>query len=248
MSILSDLTRSDREDDVFGRYAVLLASLVTLLLALPVFRNTPGGSVRFSILLSLVLIAAIYVNSVHRWLLILGTLLGGSAIAATAIGQFAGSEPALLVARSLGLGLLVMTTLLMLASLMLEDRVSRDTILGGICVYLLIGLCYAMAFLVALSLDPGALLRDGAPLGAAGGAGSERSAHVLYFSFVTLTTLGFGDIAPSGELTQTLTVAEATTGQLYVAIFIARLVGLYLAAGRKDRESAAVPQDERGDS
>jgi hypothetical protein len=208
----------------------------------------PGGGVRFSILLSLVLIAAIYVNSVRRWLLIVGVLIGGSAIAATAAGQATGSEPAILIARSLGLALLGMTTLLMLNTLMHEERVSRDTIIGGICVYLLFGLCFAMAHLVAFSLDPGALLRDGMPLEQAVGDASARSASILYFSFVTLTTLGFGDIAPVGELTETLTIAEAIIGQLYVAIFIARLVGLYIAGARLDLESRLASLTEEGGS
>ena len=64
------------------------------------------------------------------------------------------------------------------------------------------------------------------------GAGPGFS-DFLYFSFVTLTTLGYGDVTPVHDVAQMLAVAEAVTGQLYLTIFVARLVGLYVGARRR---------------
>ncbi len=244
MNILKDLAKSDEEPGSLGRHSLLLASLVGLLVALPVLRPVPGGGLRFSILLSLVLTAAVHVSSRHRWTLILAVLLGGGAIAAVALTEATGSMTARIASGSLGLGLLSLTIFLMLNALMRAERVSRDTIIGGICVYLMIGLGFTLAYSLAINLEPSALMQGGLPLGESSADSSARSAKILYFSFVTLTTLGFGDITPSGELAQMLVTAEAVIGQLYIAIFIARLMSLYLVGDRERRQSSASGRDE----
>ncbi len=78
---------------------------------------------------------------------------------------------------------------------------------------------------------------------------STLPSRLLYFSFVTLTTTGFGDIIPQTEIAQMVTAAEALTGQLYVAIFVARLMGLHIEAGRLrtepgDRIERTVSEDD----
>ena len=239
MNILKIMSKSDEEADSLGRHALLLASLVSLLVALPFFRTVPGGGLRFSILLSLVLIAAVYVNSRNRWTFVAAVALGSAAIALNAVGEATGSVTAYIASTSLALGLLISTTLLMLSTLVRAERVSTDTIIGGICVYLMIGVGFAMAYILALILDPSALVAGDLPLGGDANDTSSRAANVLYFSFVTLTTLGFGDIRPSGELTRMLVTAEAIIGQLYVAIFIARLVALYIAGDRERLSNSA---------
>ena len=87
---------------------------------------------------------------------------------------------------------------------------------GAIAVYLLLGLAWAYAYQLLAYLDPGAY--SGA-VTASGGFSSWT-----YFSFVTLATLGYGDIAPVHPVARSLATAEAITGQLYLAILIARLV------------------------
>jgi voltage-gated potassium channel len=237
-NFLKELAESDEDQGTVGRHTLLLASLIGLFVALPILRATPGGGIRFSIMLSLVLIAAIYVNSLRPWTLLVGVFVGGGAIAATAVSEATGAAYAPLVSQSLSLLLLILTTLMMLNTLVRADRVSKDTIIGGICVYLMIGLSFAVAYLIILGFDADALIKAGRPLNELRGDASAGSAQVLYFSFVTLTTLGFGDIAPAGEIAQTVVVWEAIIGQLYVAIFIARLMALYIAGDRYDRDRA----------
>jgi hypothetical protein len=59
--------------------------------------------------------------------------------------------------------------------------------------------------------------------------GKGEPTAVLYFSFATLTTLGYGDIVPVSAIARTLATLEAITGQLYLAVLVARLVGLHIA-------------------
>lgn len=101
-------------------------------------------------------------------------------------------------------------------------RITVNTIQGGICIYLMLGLLWALFYGMTSTLDPDAFTQT---LFVRGGGYTQ----VTYFSFTTLTTLGYGDITPVSELAQVLTNVEAIIGQLYPSIFIALLVGGYLS-------------------
>ena len=94
---------------------------------------------------------------------------------------------------------------------------------GAVAAYLLLGLAWALAYELVALLASGAF--SGAGLG-----GAERPSFV-YFSFVTLTTVGYGDVTPVHPVARSLAVAEALTGQLYPAILLARLVSLATGSG-----------------
>ena len=122
--------------------------------------------------------------------------------------------------------LLTMTGLALLAALVLwqvflPGRIDVYRILGAIAAYLLIGLLFAQVFRLIAQWVPGAFLLHGAPL--------DYDTIVplfRYYSFVTLTTLGFGDLSPVHPLARSMTVLEALIGVLYPAVLIARLVSL----------------------
>ena len=102
------------------------------------------------------------------------------------------------------------------SDVMTDERVTNQTLLGAISAYFLIGQIFAWVY---LSL-PGYL--DDEVISPAGGAGFTD-----YYSYVVLTTLGFGDVTPVGALAQRVTVLEALIGQMFLAILIGRLVALY---------------------
>ena len=101
--------------------------------------------------------------------------------------------------------------------------VNSDIIKGGICIYLLIGLLWSLFYVLVYELDPMAF-----KIG-------EDSINFVYFSYLTLTTVGYGDITPVNEFAKMLTNLESITGQLYLAILIAQLVGIRIA--QQARES-----------
>jgi len=121
-----------------------------------------------------------------------------------------------------GAGIVVLRTVLR------STRVDRAEVYGAVCFYLMLGIWWATAyaFFDRLDLQPAAFSRDlisaGEPYPAGGGAFGE----LLYFSYVTLTTVGYGDLVPTHPITRNLAVFEAITGQLYIAILLARLVSL----------------------
>ena len=118
--------------------------------------------------------------------------------------------------------------------------------MGGINVYLLLALMFAELHIVTECLNPGAYQQGGVHLVEHGGAVAEcLHTPFVYFSFVTLTTLGYGDVTPMTPGAQFLCAAEAVIGQLYVAILIGGLVALWIG-GRVVKEESELELPEAG--
>jgi hypothetical protein len=109
-------------------------------------------------------------------------------------------------------------------------EVSVDKIFAAMVAYLLAGLGFAAAYQAIVALAPASFALPAAPDGA--GAAELIEVQLIYFSFVTLATLGYGDITPRLPLAQMLAVVEAVAGQFYVAVVIAWLVSAYAAQRR----------------
>ena len=107
--------------------------------------------------------------------------------------------------------------LLMSYKIFESSRVTVDTIGGGIDVYMLLGFLWMFLYYLIYCLDPQAFHYSTTP----------SITYFLYFSFSTLTTIGFGDVFPINKWAMILACLEGIVGQLYLAIYIARLVGLY---------------------
>jgi hypothetical protein len=123
----------------------------------------------------------------------------------------------------LPVALLVTATLPVTLSRVLHHvRVTHETVLGALCTYVLVGLLFAFLFLAVADF------RD-APFFAQ--AGAHQQSEYLYFSFVTLTTLGFGDLSPAVGLPQALVALEALLGQIFLVTLVARLVTLWVRQG-----------------
>ena len=95
--------------------------------------------------------------------------------------------------------------------------VTRDRLYGAVSVYLLLGVAWASVYAFVEALQPGSFAA----------ANPTPRIDFIYFSFVTLTTLGYGDITPVTDRAHSLALLEAVTGVLYIAVLIARLVSLY---------------------
>jgi Ion channel len=120
-------------------------------------------------------------------------------------------------------------SLLLLLGIVLAQTLRRGPITfhriqGAVAAYLLLGVIWAHAYSLL------AILRPGAFSGPVDTADGPRA--LLYFSFVTLTTVGYGDVLPVHPVARSLAVLEAVVGPLYLAILVARLVSLAVAPGR----------------
>ncbi len=137
----------------------------------------------------------------------------------------------LLANTLLGIAFLVFATLAILRRVVAEGPVTRHRIEGAVAVYLLIGVIFGSVFAFIAMTVPGAFDLAGLP---AGGWTRENYDAVMgdfsYFSFVTLTTVGYGDVTPLGNVAKQFAVLEALIGQLYPAILLARLVSLQVSS------------------
>jgi voltage-gated potassium channel len=106
------------------------------------------------------------------------------------------------------------------------QRVTAETLLGAVSGYLLLGLAFATLFGILERVTPGSLQGHSASVDLA------QFSDLLYFSFVTLTTVGYGDITPARDGAQLLAIGEAIVGQFYIAAVVARLISLHVSSGK----------------
>ena len=117
----------------------------------------------------------------------------------------------------------IWVTWLVIGQVLFSGPIDSNKIVGAICVYLLLGLIWALCYLLIAQLVPGAYNGlEQAPW-------YENFSAVAYYSYVTLTTLGYGDISPVVPIARFLVYMEAITGVFYMAILVASLVGIRLS-------------------
>ena len=117
----------------------------------------------------------------------------------------------------------IFITVILLSRILKDNKVTSDTLYGAACIYLLMGLAWMTAFQLVEGMQPGSFYIDPAR----NVDGIVNWADLLFYSFATLTTLGYGDITPITSPARSLAALEAVTGVLYIAFLVARLVGLH---------------------
>ena len=215
-------------------YTRLFVAVAVLVLWGPFSKTIPGGGRISGILFAAVLATAVIEVSPDRRAVGRSLLLGGPAILAQLTGAAATSLPAwgtALVLASTG-AFLGYVLALLLKDILSHETVTVETIRGAVTIYLLIGLAWITIYALILLADPGAIAFSDALRAQVGNRPEEYFSILEYFSFVTLTTLGYGDISPVTPVARIAAGTEAVVGQLYIAITIARLVGLQIAASR----------------
>lgn len=120
--------------------------------------------------------------------------------------------------------LLAFVTWSVLREVLSHQRVTSETVNGALCVYLLVALIWSQVYTILEATDPGSFRL---PEGAGGDVALQQT--LTYFSVVTQTTLGYGDVVPATPSARSLAVGQAIFGQLYLAVLIARLVALEIA-------------------
>jgi voltage-gated potassium channel len=206
------------------------ASLLVLLLAnfffLELIDDPRWGAVVSTLLAAVALVVAISDPEAGTTLKRRHIVSIAACVALAPIVLFVNSESVIGLTYLLPVVLLVTATLPVTISRTLQHRrITHETVLGALCAYVLVGLLFAFVY---LAVDE---LRD-APFFAQ--PGPHAQSEYLYFSFVALTTLGFGDLSPAVGLPQALTVLEALTGQIFLVTLVARLVTLWVRQSERE--------------
>ena len=216
----------------FRRFSTvqLLIALAVFLIGAPFVEEFEGGRLVLSLLLSLVLLAAVFAVADRKRTLTIALVLAVPAIAGRWINHF---WPDLIhpsVFLVCALMLLAFVIAHMLRFVLRAPVVTVEVLCGSIAAYLMLGLMWTLAYWLVDQLTPGGAFS----FNTNGGGQSINGFSGFYFSFITLSTVGYGDITPVSRFARWLAALEAMTGLLYVAVLIARLVALYSSAKPDD--------------
>lgn len=215
-------------------FLALLVSMIALLVVPSFWEENFLGGLPVMVLFSSVMLAGIWSAAEDRRVFRFGLVLLIPTLAARWYVFVDPVAAAFLASSFTTLIFLLFTTAVVLAAVLRERQISLDTISGGISVYFLLGVAWAVAYGMLEVIHPGSfpVREDGMELGSALRHGWLND--LLYLSFVTLSTLGYGDLTPLTRPARVLATLEAIVGQLFIAIFIARLVGMHIAQGPSD--------------
>lgn len=208
-----------------GRHLALLISLLILFTITPCIESLRHGLVIMDLLAAGVVVAGSYVLSPRKHLFF--AAVGLSAIATVMSGILLLRQEHWIVVAWLACiaSLSVYLSVTILTYVLRSGRVTTDKIFAAICVYLLVGYAWTFGYALLDELNPGAFVA------LSPSDSFQYVTHVLelrYFSFMTLTTVGYGDIVPVSSGARTLAVLESVTGQIYLTVLVARLVGLHI--------------------
>ena len=201
----------------------LLIALALLFVSVPFVEEIKGGEIIVAILLTLVLVSAVLAVTSSRLTLIVALVLAIPAISGRWINHFWPHllPPAVFLVPTLVLIALVVVYLLRFV--LSAPRVDTEVLCASISAYLMLGLIWTLAYWLVDLVTPDAFAFNTT----AGAKESMKGFNAFYFSFITLSTVGYGDITPVSKVARMLAALEAMTGLLYVAVLIARLVALY---------------------
>lgn len=227
----------------FGRYAILLVHL----LLLPVLSVLTEGHPKAE-LLAMVAEQCIFLGAAAalggRRMLVIGVPLVIPGVITLATTFVLGAIPDdhfwfWALARAVTFIVPILTVaLLILVDVLAARQIVFDMICGALCVFVLFGMCWANLFTLLERLAPGSFAIDFGRYHVDAAADPLAAAGVFtYYSFVTLTTVGYGDIVPASATARWLVWVEAVFGQFYMAVFVSRLIGLQVS-GPEEADAA----------
>lgn len=204
---------------------VLFITLVVLIFILPILPLIDHIMTR--VLLSIVVISGLFAAEFSRKIFRLLFVMGIFIVSVMLLNLFLFESRSLtIIAFSLNTVFLILVTIALITHVAKAYLVDRATVLCAINSYLLIGLTASVLFIIIDLFAPQSLLNNETLAG-------DLSSYI-YFGFVTLTTLGYGDITPNSPLTRSLSTFTALFGQLYLVIIMALIIGKYLNSKGKE--------------
>jgi hypothetical protein len=216
------------------KFGFLLAGILGFLIFGPVAEEFLGSADSFVVMggySTMLVIGLISLQEVRLWFIV-GIVLASLSVVLVALDWLIDSPIIDLLAMLNYLLFQLLAMWMATQHLVSKYEVSVNKIIGGTCVYLLLGMTWSILYVIAYWLNPdsftGVNLTD---------FEGQLYWDMTYFSFVTLTTLGYGDILPISALPKALAYVEAVIGQIFVAVLIGALVATYTSQrGRKPIE------------
>ena len=214
------------------RFWILFVGLLAFLLLWPVADELSSRHIAPNIFRNILLLSCVLAVSNKARVAILVLVLGLALVISRWLFQFGFGAGFVSVTYALGFVIMLIVAVSILTEVLRAGEVTTHLVVGAVCVYLLLAVTWAFLYYAIEVLAPGAILVRAQPSGGTGTlpAADAEGIKMLYMSMATITTLGNSDI-PVTFLARQLATIEAITGQLYLAVLIARLVGFSSAAG-----------------
>ncbi len=212
-----------------GRFFSLLILILSMLLIAPLVHEFVHLRIILDLFWSAIFVAAIYAVSHKKLHLIIGTLLALPMLGSMWFKYYEPNSGLLAFGSICGAAFFFLAIFHILVFIFNQDRVSKDLIVGAALVYFLMALAWTFIIGAVETLHPGSYA-------AAQGAVDSVRMDFLYYSFVTMTTLGYGDIIPVTKLARSLCILEAVIGQLYLVVSVAWLVGMHVSQKMMERK------------
>lgn len=221
--------------------AYFLCVLILNILVSPFVDQFSGGFLVETALLTLVFLSALLAIGGR-----LRTLIGAVLVAPALVGEWLSywqpDLPLSVVILGSGLVFVGFVVLEFLRFILHAPRVDFGVLCAGIATYLMLGLLWSFAYILVDGLVPNSFVFTVGPTS----SHSMNHFNALYFSFTTLSTVGYGDIVPLSGAARMLAMVEAVFGMFYVTLLIARLVSLYSSKSPLEAvNSQEIPENKR---
>ena len=214
------------------RFLYLLVFILMLIAIQPLDEAIGLFGIVLDLVITAILVSAIYAISQKRIHIVFGILLAFPMLVSVWSSSFVEILWLEIAGSLCGIVFFVFIIVTILVFIFRQDEVSIDLIAGAAVVYLLMATMWAYAYRVIEMISPGSF-------SFAQSQSAESHSPFLYYSYVTITTLGYGDIAPVSTTAKSCAILEAVVGQLYLVITVAWLVGAHISQsmGRKSNRN-----------
>jgi hypothetical protein len=215
-----------------SRHLLLLILLLMIFILSPFIVPYYYGPTILNVIAAAVLLSATYAVSARKSFLIFALSLSGVSTVLTFWLAAAPSHWLVVTSHGTLVILISFFAIAILGYVLRSGKVTADKIYGAVCAYLLFGYAWAFVYSLLEEVQPGSFTSvTSMPADDIVG----RVMQMRYFSFVTLSTVGYGDIVPHTPAARTMALLEAMLGQFYLVALIGRLVGLHIVHGNSDR-------------
>jgi hypothetical protein len=229
--------RAQRASDAFG--LVLLLVLLTYVLA-SVLSNRSWGAVLLTIVTGATSVVALTSSHARPLFIRRALMLAVLAVLFSIVSAAGGGRHWLSAANFIEIGLLAVAMAAVLRRVLTADNVSSRTILGAISVYTALGILFTWAYGLIDRLEGGGFFGEGVAI---------KGSDFLFFSYTTLTTTGYGDLVPAGQVGRMVSGIEMMLGQVFLVTLVAGLVSLWRPGEgllrRRERQSGEAPEVSR---
>jgi hypothetical protein len=211
----------------------LLISLLFIFIISPFVVPFHYGPTILSVIAAIVLLAGTYAVSRRRSFLIVALSLSTVSISMTLWLAAAPGHWLIIISHGSLAIVIIFFVVAVLSYVLGSERVTWDKIYAAVCAYLLLGYAWTFAYSLIEEVQPGSFISTASPIPT---DIVGRVMNLRYFSFVTLATVGYGDIVPHTQLARTVALLEAMLGQFYLVALVGRLVGLHIVHSGERRE------------